>query len=283
MIQQASSHLAKKLEVEFHKKLLAAAIAQLDNAGDPLAVNNFCSTVRELIRHVPSFLASDEEIKKCPWFQPDSTSRTGITRSHAVHFIVCGGLTEDYVTTQLEIELPEIKKELSSAIKVLNKFTHLNEATFNIPIAEFEPQAISVINALTEVLDLGQDCRAQLTQSLAHRIEKGVVSAAISETLLAIDEIATHHSVEFIDIEEIEVVSIGSTEIEISVHGNIEVELQWGSNSDVKNDTGAVANDSFPFRCMITSHTTEPEEIHIETDHLQIDTSDWFGDQDDEY
>lgn len=282
MIQQASTNLIKNLEVEFHKKLLTAALAQLANTSDPLAVNSFCSTFRELIRHVLSWLASDEEIKKCPWFKPDETSRTGITRNHAVHFIVCGGLAEDYVCNRLQIELPEIKRELSSAFKVLNKFTHLNEATFNVPAAEFEPNAVSVINALSEVLELAQDCRAQLTQSLAHHIEKEVVSAAISETLLAIDEIATHHSVEFIDIEEIEVVSIGSTEVVISVHGNIEVELQWGSNSDVANDIGAVANESFPFHCTITSHTTAPEEIDIETDQLQIDTSEWFGNQPDD-
>ena len=96
---------AQKLESvlpdAFHKRLLSASLQSLFDTTNPLSYTNFCNGFRELIRHAFSGLAPDHEITQCPWYVPDATSRTGITRGHAISYILHGGLSPDYVETQL--------------------------------------------------------------------------------------------------------------------------------------------------------------------------------------
>ena len=54
------------------------------------------------------------------------------------------------------------------------------------------------------------------------------------------------------------------------------VELQWGSNSDVRNDMGAVMSESFPLSMKFTSSVTSPSEVVAVEDSLSVDTSDWY-------
>lgn len=276
MLNDSANNLSAQLSSEFQKKLLAASIKSLEDTSNPLSFNNFCAGYRELVRHVLSDLAPDAEIKACTWYVPDTTSRTGITRAHAITYVLQGGLPSDYVTGTLEIDVLEEKKELISAINKLNKYTHVNEATFGIDASRASAEAALAIDSLSSVLRLANDCRAQLARALEAQIHDEVVALAISETIGAIDELATHHCVDEIDVEEVTVTKVGSEFIHLRASGTIGVELQWGSNSDLRRGDGAKGNDSFPFSCELQSHVEDPAELEAIEDTLCVDTSSWW-------
>lgn len=282
MLNDSANNLSAQLSSEFLKKLLAASIKSLEDKANPLSFNNFCAGYRELVRHVLSDLAPDVEIRACTWYVPDTTSRTGITRSHAITYVLQGGLPSDYVTGTLDIDVLEEKKELLSAIKKLSKYTHVNEDTFGIDAHRASVEAALSINSLSSVLGLANNCRAQLARALEAQIHDEVVALAINETIGVIDELATHHSIDEINVEEVTVTKVGSEFIHIRASGSIGVELQWGSNSDLRSGVGVTGNDFFPFSCELQSNVKDPVELVVIDDTIRVDTSSWWDDYYDE-
>lgn len=276
MLNDATRDLNEHLRVEFHKKLLAASFTSLDETSNPLFFNNYCAGFRELVRHVLSELAPDTEIKACAWYVPEETSRSGITRAHAITYVIQGGLPDNYVLDVLDIDVSEEKKTLIAAVNQLNKYTHVNESTFGIDAAYAVEKAELAVRALSNVLELARECRAELASALERKIHNKVVALAISETICSIDELATHHCVEEIDVEEVSVTKVGSEYIHLKASGTIGVELQWGSSGDLRRGEGAVGNDSFPFTCQLQSHVDSPEELEVVEDVLCVDTSSWW-------
>jgi len=276
MLRDAATHLTALLSVEFHKKLLAASLTSLEETVNPLSFNNYCTGFRELVRHVLSDLAPDAETKACSWFKRDETSKSGITRAHAITYVIQGGLPGKYVQEVLGIDVSDEKAVLIAAVNQLNKFTHVNESTFGIDTAHAMAKAELAIRALSNVLELAQECRSELARAMEREIHKEVVASVISETIGSIDELATHHCVEGIYVEEVNVTKVASQYIYLQALGTIEVELQWGSNSDLRRGEGAVGSDSFPFVCDLQSHVDSPDVLEVIEDALCVDTSSWW-------
>lgn len=276
MLRDAATQLNALLSVEFHKKLLAASLTSLEETSNPLSFNNYCTGFRELVRHVLSDLAPDSETKACSWFKPDETSKSGITRAHAITYVIQGGLPDNYVLDVLGIDMSDEKKALIAAVNQLNKFTHVNESTFGIDAAHAIEKAELSVRALSNVLERAGECRSELAGALERAINREVVAHAISETIGSIDELASHHCVEEIDVEEVSVTKVGSEYIHLQASGTIGVELQWGSNSDLRRGEGAVGNDSFPFACELQSHVDSPDVLEVVEDALCVDTSSWW-------
>jgi hypothetical protein len=274
--EKAAKILDELIADPFHKKLLAAAIKSLSEAGNPLAFNNFCSAYRELVRHVLSSLAPDTEILRCSWYEPDKSSKTGITRAHAVSYIVQGGLSDEYVSEELGIDAKKERKALLSAINGLNKYVHVNEETFGIDEKIASGKASKAIGALIEALRLSETCRDVLARSLESKIHDEVVATAIGDTIQSIDELATHHFIDEVYVGEIRVVRVDSALIHIKAIGSIGVELQWGSRSDLARGDGATLGKSFPLSCELQSEVDSPNEFHVVESTLSVDTSSWW-------
>ena len=125
-------------------------------------------------------------------------------------------------------------------------------------------------------MHVAASARKTLTDAIQEQVEEEVVHAVLRETVLAVDEIASHHSIEAVELDRVEVVSIGAEEIELVAYGSIEVELQWGSNSDRRKGDGATRNQSFPLILKLRAPTYEPSTIEAIDDSLSVDTSDWY-------
>lgn len=278
MLIDATKDLTALLSVDFHKKLLAASLKNLEETSNPLSFNNFCSGFRELVRHVLSNLAPDTEIKASSWYEPDKTSRSGITRAHAITYVIQGGLPDSYVTDVLCLDVADEKKALIVAVNSLSNYTHVNEGTFGIDTTQALEKSELSVRSLSNVLELANQCRAELVAALEDKIHNEVVTLAIIETIGSIDELATHYCVEEIDVEEVSVTKVGSEYVELQASGYIGVELQWGSNGDLRRGEGAVGRDSFPFTCELQSHVDSPEELDVLEDSFCVDTSSWWED-----
>lgn len=266
------------LQTEFQRRLFEGATLSAQAVGNPLRLNNFSTAFRELVRDVLDHLAPNEEIKQCSWYVPDPTSGTGVTRGHRVSFVIYGGIAPAYAEEELHIDVKGERKQLIQAVDTLSKFTHVTPKTFDFPSQEVDKYVSEACEALHRVLVVAAEARQALAEAIAGEVEDEVVQAVISETIMSVDEIASHHSIDEVELDEIEVARIGAREVEFLAHGSIGVELQWGSNSDVRNDNGAVMSDSFPLTMKLISSVDNPTAVRGVEDSLSVDTSDWYDD-----
>ena len=264
----------------FQRQLLDASARGLLDEDNPLRLNHFSASFRELVRHVFDKLAPDVDVKLCSWFVPDPTSQTGVTRGHRASYVLHGGLSLDYATHTLGVDVEGERKALVKAVDKLSKFTHVNPSTFGLPSDEVTRYVDSACEALRDLLVSAQMARETLGSSLEAQIHNQVVMAAISETILSVDEIATHHSVDEVYVDQVKVIRVGSAFVEFMAVGSVGVELQWGSNSDVGRGDGAVGSESFPMTCQLESSVDDPENVSAVEDTLCVDTSSWYGEDD---
>lgn len=277
---QTALALAEKLKPrlanDFQRKLLAATMQSVQEASNPLRLNNFSSSFRELFRHVLVELAPDHQVTATSWFVPEVKNDGRVTRAQKVNYVVHGGLDPMYVEDELGIDVVAERKALLKTIDQLNKFTHVNEDSFNSIPEDVERHAHAACDALQSFLDRADEARKLLCSRVEEQVHDDVVSEAISETILSLDEIASHHCVDEVYVHQIEVTSMDHAEIQFTAYGSVGVELQWGSNSDVRRGEGAVIRDSYPLTCKFISKVDSPEELEVVEDSLCVDTSSWW-------
>ena len=190
--------------------------------------------------------------------------------------MIQGGLSDQFLRKKLGIDVVPVLTDLSDTFDMLNTFTHINPTTFGISNSAVASHAESSLQAATYLIEHIRECRGRVLSGLRSAIDKHVMSRALSETIVEIDELATHHLVDTVMIENSEIASIGSTSLMVSVEGNVEVELQYGSGSDLKNDMGAVIDESFPFTAQIEITFKRPLGSSASVSELSVDTSSWY-------
>ena len=94
--------------------------------------------------------------------------------------------------------------------------------------------------------------------------------------MLAIDEIAPHHSIEEIYTDRIEIISISHDQVNFLAEGSVTAGLQWGSNSDIRRGDGITGTESFPFTCQLWSLVETPDEVETSEAGPTVDTSSWW-------
>ena len=75
--------------------------------------------------------------------------------------------------------------------------------------------------------------------------DAAAVEAVLSDSLVGIDELASHFSVEEVSVGSAKVTAIDDQCIHIEVKGSIDCILQFGSNSDIRRGDGAEIPQSF--------------------------------------
>lgn len=274
------------LLTDFQRDLFDASLLSLIAADNPLRLTNFSAGFRELVRHVLCHLAPDDEIKLCSWYTPEQNSSTGVTRAHRVSFFIHGGIAPEFAEEMLNIDVLGERKSLIKAVDALSKFTHVNPETFNPAAGDVYAFATSACHALSGLLKAANDARAELVDAVSEYVDDEIVYAVMSETVMAVDDIASHHSIEEVDFSGVEVVRIGAKYIEFIASGTLGVELQWGSNSDLRRGDGALMRESFPLTLRLTSSVEEPTAISAVEDSLEVNTLGWHNeylDQEDEF
>lgn len=255
------------LATEFERRLFDAA--------NPLRFNNFAYAVRELTRHVLSRLAPDEKVRACIWYKEETGKPLGVSRRQRTVYAVQGGLGDRYVEEDLRLDVHSIHTQLRDAIDNLSKYTHVEESTFGIPSVDVDRMTDEVLTVLSDLFRVIDECKHEVAQALEENVNTEVVDHVLVETILAIDELATHHSIDEVYTDHVEVEAIDDQFIHIIARGTIECELQWGSNSDLRRGDGAVFPQSFSFECELKSDVEIPGDFHPDLATLRVDTSSW--------
>jgi predicted pPIWI-associating nuclease len=269
------AEIEKELCEGFERNLFVAAQKNLADKSNPLRFNNYSNAMRELTRHVLHRLAPDDYVISCPWYKNETDKEKGITRKQRAYYAVQGGLENSYVEKTLGLEVEDIHSRLVKAINSLSKFTHIEAKVFDLPESDIEALVNETTESVYGFLTTIRDCQKMIIDSLWEHIDSAVIDEALRETIISIDELATHHFIDEVYTDKVEIYEINHESIEFRVYGSIGCELQWGSNSDLRRGDGAVLPQSYPFVCELISPVYAPEEVESIEDSLVVDTSSW--------
>jgi hypothetical protein len=272
-----TARIRDKLPQGLVQKLLTGALRVIQDSGNPVRHHLFCAAFRSLFENLLHDLAPDDNIKQCSWFRVETGYGTVSRRQRAV-YATQGGLSDNYVKTVLGFDPRHLHKRVTQAIDDLSKYTHVREESLIEDDGEIAAFVQGSLEALESLFAAIEECRRRVVDALEEHIDLNVVDALVSDTLEEVDILATHYWLDDSQIDEVRVSSIDNEDIRFGVRGQLTVVLQWGSDSDYRNDFGARATATFPFDCVLSSPTCEPESLTIDPRSINIDTAAWWED-----
>ena len=241
---------------------------------NPLRLNFFSTGIRILFEHLLDALSPEEEVVKTSWFEPERKDGEP-SRGQRVLFAIHGGLSETFVKEELKVDLPPLRTRLLDAFSELSKHVHGNENTIIRGQGEQDIVAERTVAAMGAFLDALRECREAVLMPIAEALDGAAVDALLSDSMLEVDELAQHFSVDELYVEEVIVSAVGAEKITYRVTGSVEVTLQWGSNSDVRRGDGAESSQSFPFHCEFQVPLDDPWDLDAAKLSYGVDVSKW--------
>jgi hypothetical protein len=268
--------LRAKLIDDFSAQVLTGALAVLDAPTNPIRLNQFAAAMRELFGHTLHTLAPDENVTKCEWFEPEQGTN-GPTRRQRAKYATQGGLSDAYIA-EIGMNVQHLHDVAIKAVDDMSKYTHVRPGTVIDNPDEIAAFVDGAMHALLGLFASFAECRSRVLDALSEEIDDKAVGALITETILDVDQLAPHHSVEEVYVEDTRVVSLTHDTIYFKATGTLVVGLQWGSNSDVSRGDGIELDDSFPFEVTMQSPIDDVSSFY-EVEY-SVDTSSWSADDD---
>jgi hypothetical protein len=267
------SHLFQQfLETDFENKLFQATMNNSYQIYNPLVVNNFAYSMRELSRHILSRLSPDANVLSCDYFEgyiPPGSDGKRPTRRELIRYAIQGGLEINFVKDELNIDVETSIGEILESIKDLNKYTHINLESFDIGLDKSLSIILETLKQFVYLFQSIEDVHQELCSHLRNEIEDEVIDHTIRDTIVAIDSISTHHSIEEVDINEIRIKEISHNAVIFDVKGVLCVSHQYGSNSDLRRDDGLLIDKSYHF-------IANPEASILDLNYVSLEEADFF-------
>jgi hypothetical protein len=261
------------LPTRFEKDLFRAAIENITRSNSPVRFNNFAYVIRELTRHVLKRLAPDENILKSQWYKNELPIENGITRPQRIYYAIHGGLEPSYVQEVLGIDIPDFKKRFIEIIDRLSKYTHIETETFGLNDENTSAYANQTLEVFLELFSFITETKESLSEALYEHVDQALFDAVLEETFSEIDILATHHHLQNVHIEPLDILDIDHEFIYFEASGSIWYEMQWGSNSDLKQGDGMLFDEFFPYKCQIHASVRNLKDIKVDMSSIEIDTS----------
>jgi hypothetical protein len=240
---------------------------------NPLRFNFFSTAVRILFEHLMGKLAPIDQVKQSAWFVAGKEDGNP-TRRQRIAFAIQGGLADSFVEDQLNVAVHPLRKKLIDAVDELSKHVHGREETIISGVEEQDGEAHKAIDALQSFLATYHECRMAIVDPIQEQIDDAAIDALISDTIQEVDELASHHSVDEVYVDNVSI-DIGPAHVIYRVTGTVSVTLQWGSNSDVRRGDGAEIEQSFLFWCNIEVPLNDPWDLSLGGTVYGVDTSKW--------
>ncbi len=264
--------IEKCLVSNFEKDLFRASIENITHSNSPIRFNNFAYAIRELTRHILSRLSPDDKVLKCQWYKNETERENGISRKQRIYYAIHGGLLPTYVQGVLKIDVETFNKDFRDIVERLNKFTHIERETFGLDEANTFLFVNETLETLVDFFDFIQETNETLSDALHKNIQIALIDSIFEQTFSSIDILATHHSLEYVHTENLDLIDIDHESIYFETDGVIEYRMQWGSNSDVRDGDGVVFNKDFPFKCKVHSNVASPTDIFVDIETIEIET-----------
>jgi hypothetical protein len=274
-VRETVAALKSKTFDDFSGCVIDGARRALADEANPLRLNFFCTAMRILFEHMMDTFAPEDEVIQCQWFKRKEGEKNKPKRSERILFAIQGGFSEEFVRQELRIDTSPLRSRLLAAINDLSKHIHGRENTIVLDARAQDTIGAATIAAMGGFLDAMRECRTAVLEPIAEALDKAAVDALITDTIGEIDELASHHSMEDVYVDDVIVQSIGANTITYRAKGAVSVVLQWGSNSDVSRGDGIELPQSFPFYCDIEVPLSEPWELGVAETNYGVNTGDW--------
>ena len=270
-MESVISDIREFIDEGFERELFDSSISYLDNKSDPLRINSFAYSARELLRNVLSRLSPDEEVINCDlWFKIE-TDNGKPTRKQRIQYAIHGGLPPEFVINELSFDISDYWKEIKDSIDHLNKYTHVNEETFNAPESVCNKVFTDVLSSLHTIFMQVKECRDEIKRILYGYIDTELIDSFVSNSFSELDILSSGTCIDYTTLEDYEIVKITPTYIEIEGNGELSATLNWGRGDDAASGSHEC---DYEFSCRAPVH--EPKKLTIQADDIAIDNSGWF-------
>lgn len=264
-----------KLGTSFEKEIFNAGLLSLDQVANPLRLNHFATTLRELSRIVLKRLGPDAQIKCCGWYI-QAQGEPEITRAQRINYAVQAGLLDGFVRNTLQLDVDKMRCDLLNAVNELSKYTHIEPVVFGITGPPLDAIVTESLEAFLAFLEMVDECRSAVETAVEDHAQQALHDELLSSTVNELDQLATHYYVEDTQIETVTVTSMDSSHIEFTVTGTVECQFQYGSSSDVRNGDGVVTADSYPLTCDFEALAASPMQVSVRGRTLKVDNDSFF-------
>lgn len=269
--------ILSRLKNDFQKDILQSSMVILKTPNIKTKFSNFATNIRELTRETFYTLAPDNEVKKCKWYKKETAEgEADITRVQRMTYAIKGGLSNQFIEEELDIDFNEVTLKLNQVIGKLNKYTHINEKVYYRDEKVGYEMVKHTLVAFNDFLRTIDDIRPLIVNRLEEKLYDQVSEALMGDVIQEVDILATHYLVEGVTIDSITVSKITSSNLFIDVQGSVEIEHQYGSDGDFRRGDGVRFESSYPFSVSLVLDINYPLEVSIVPDEIQVDNSLFF-------
>ncbi|EIO5812459.1 hypothetical protein LQW70_003898 [Escherichia coli] len=260
------------LETDFEKELFTACLRNYASHGNPLRFHNFAFSIRELIKHIIEKKSPNDKLLQASWYKREH-EHYEISRRQRLKYCSQAKISDAYLGEEFLEESNERIDEMLKLYFFLNKYTHITEKYMHPSPQEFFLKAKQILQSATEILNGIHICRDELIRTLEDKIRNAVIDTAVSSMPENLVTIANHAYVDYTEVEEFGITSIDDEYINIYASGTVYVTQEYGSRND-----GVSLEESYPFTLHMASHLDSPETFEVISEALEVDTSSWYDD-----
>ena len=255
----------------FHLKLFDASVANYFELNNPIRFNNFCYSIRELLREKIESESPDDLIKKTTWYLKKETIPT---KADKIRYYILKGLNDENIPDEIKDILNDCLDDYRKLNDILNKYTHINNKSFGIEFGDGDKwfrKSIKLLNTFIELID---KVKEEIQQSLKEEIQEDIEEKLFMAIPSEIDELSTHSSIDEVTDIEFDIENMNHELITIQGTCSVGVELVYGSDSDRRNDSGTEFSENYPmkFKIFININNLDDREY----DFSRIDTSKFY-------
>jgi hypothetical protein len=273
-LAELEASISDRLRNDAMRNVLTGAM-DISRGNNPIRGNLFAAGIRELLTWYLHELAPNDMVKACSWYVKE-TDDGKPTRSQRQRYVIQGGLSDEYVTGTLKIDIDYLRTQLREAFEALNKATHVREDTIITADEDVAALVESSLGTLSDLMDAVDLCRDELLTAVSTAVSDQATQEIMRDTIAEIDDKATHHFIEFVGIDEIYTERIDATHVWYKVRGSIDAELQFGSGSDFLKGDGATVDHNFPFTCRVAAPVSDPKQFDPDMSELIVEDGGWY-------
>ncbi|HFG2217265.1 hypothetical protein [Vibrio cholerae] len=259
------------LVTDFERDLFVASLRNYCSHGNPLRFHNFAFSMRELVLQIINRKAPDSVVKKASWYEKESEI-FDVTRRQKLKYCAQGYLADSYLDEFILEALNQSINDYLKEFKFFNKYTHITEKHFKACPKKFYADMKYIIQRSREVIEEIDSMENLVVNSIPDTLQDHIFDYIINNFPSELDILASNVIVDSVSPEELEVTYLEDNGITVAVSGTVYVSQEYGKGEDF-----TALSENYPFSVSVALSVDDPTDISVDESDFKIDTSSWFG------